>query len=282
MVTYALGDIQGCGTTLRRLLERLRAAGFDERADRLWLVGDLVNRPRSLDVLRWAIETERSMGHRFVAVLGNHDLHLLGVAGGVARSREGDTLDDVLEAPDRDALVDWLRRRPLLHRGDVGGRPHLLLHAGLLPQWTAPQAAGLAREVASALAGSDWPFAVAELMRHKGDVWNDTLTGHARLGAIVAGLLWLRTCTADGRPCSDFKGPPEKAPEGCVPWFDAPGRRSRDHVVVCGHWAALGLLLRDDLAALDSGCVWGNALTAVRLEDRAVFSEPDADGESRR
>lgn len=279
MVTYAIGDIQGCGATLQRLLERLRASGFDEGRDALWLVGDLVNRgPRSLAVLRWAVEQQRRMGARFVAVLGNHDLHLLGVAGGVARSKEGDTLDEVLEAPDVDELMEWLRLRPLLHRASVGGRPHLLVHAGLLPAWTGEQALALAGEVQAALAGVDWPFVVAELLRHKGDAWNDSLSGHSRLGAIVAGLLWLRTCTGDGRLCADFKGPPDKAPAGCVPWFDAPGRRSGDHTVVCGHWAALGLKLRSDLAALDTACVWGAALTAVRLEDQAVFSERNVDG----
>ena len=280
MVTYAIGDVQGCFATLERLLERLRAAGFDERSDTLWLAGDLVNRgPRSLDVLRWALAQERRMGPRLVVVLGNHDLHLLGVAAGVERLRPGDTLQDALAAPvrERDELIGWLRRRPLLHRADVAGRPHLMVHAGLLPQWSAADAATLAREVEAALAGDDWARAVADLRRHKRELWSERLSGAARRGAAASALMRLRTCTAEGRLCADFSGPPDEAPKGCLPWFDLPTRRSRDHVVACGHWATLGLRLRDDLLALDTGCVWGQSLTAVRLEDRAVFSEPSAD-----
>jgi bis(5'-nucleosyl)-tetraphosphatase (symmetrical) len=217
------------------------------------------------------------MGSRFVAVLGNHDLHLLGLASGVARPRDGDTLDELLVSPKRAELIEWLRGRPLLHRADVGGRPHLLVHAGVLPQWSVERSASLAREVERALAGPDWPALVAGLLRHKGDAWDERATGPARLGAIVAGLLWLRTCTPEGRLCADFTGPPEKAPKGCVPWFDVPSRRSLDQTIVCGHWAALGLKLRADLVAVDTACVWGNALTAVRLEDCAVFSEPNAE-----
>ena len=280
MVTYAIGDVQGCFATLQRLLERLRAAGFDERADALWLAGDLVNRgPRSLDVLRWAAAQERRMGPRLVVVLGNHDQHLLGVAAGVERPRKGDTLQDVLAAPasERDELIGWLRQRPLLHRASIGSRPHLMVHAGLLPQWSADEAATLAREVEAALAGDDWPRALSDLRRHKRECWSERLSTAKRRGAAASALMRLRTCTAEGRLCADFSGPPEEAPKGCLPWFDIPGRRSRDHVVACGHWATLGLRLRDDLVALDTACVWGQSLTAVRLEDRAVYSEPNAD-----
>ena len=280
MVTYAVGDIQGCSATLQRLLDRLRGAGFDERADTLWLAGDLVNRgPGSLAVLRWAVEQERRMGPRLVVVLGNHDLHLLGVAAGVERVREGDTFGDVLAAPasERDELIGWLRRRPLLHRADIAGRPDLMVHAGLLPQWSAADAARLAHEIEVELGSDDWPRALAELRRHKREPWSERLTGAARRGAAASALMRLRTCTAEGRPCDGFSGPPDEAPPGCLPWFDVPSRRSRDHLVVCGHWATLGLRLRDDLLALDTGCVWGQSLTAVRLEDRAVFSEPNAE-----
>ena len=281
MVTYALGDVQGCSATLRRLHARLADAGFDEARDTLWLAGDLVNRgPGSLEVLRWAVEQQRRMGERFVCVLGNHDLHLLGVAAGVERARRGDTLDEVLAAPapEREPLLAWLRGRPLLHRAEIGGRTHVLVHAGLLPQWSAEQAAGLAREVEAALASPDPGRRLRQLRKHKEAIWRPDLEGPERLGAIASGLLRLRTCTPEGRPCLDFSGPPAEAPPGCVPWFDAPGRASRDVVVVCGHWATLGLRLRPDLVALDSGCVWGQSLTAVRLEDREVFSEPCADG----
>jgi bis(5'-nucleosyl)-tetraphosphatase (symmetrical) len=280
MVTYAVGDIQGCSATLQRLLDRLRGAGFDERADTLWLAGDLVNRgPCSLAVLRWAVEQERRMGPRLVVVLGNHDLHLLGVAAGVERVREGDTFGDVLATParERDELIGWLRRRPLLHRADIAGRPHLMVHAGLLPQWSTADAAMLAHAIEVELGGDDWPRALTELRRHKREPWSERLTGAARRGVAASALMRLRTCTAEGRPCDGFSGPPDEAPAGCLPWFDVPSRRSRDHRVVCGHWATLGLRLRDDLVALDTGCVWGQSLTAVRLEDRAVFSEPNAE-----
>jgi len=283
MVTYAIGDVQGCGATLVRLHERLRAAGLDEERDALWLAGDLVNRgPGSLAVLRWAAERRRRMGGRFVSVLGNHDLHLLSVAAGVEKRRRSDTLDEVLAAPDRDALLGFLRGLPLLHRAEIGGRPHLLVHAGLLPQWSAAAATAAAREVEAALASADWPKRLRELREHKGTVWRADLSGPERLGAAASALLRLRTCTPDGRPCLEFSGPPDEAPSGCIPWFDVPDRASRDHVVVCGHWATLGLHLRPDLLAIDSGCVWGQTLTAVRLEDRALFSEPNAEAGARR
>ena len=278
MVTYAIGDVQGCSATLRRLHARLVAAGLDEQRDALWLAGDLVNRgPGSLDVLRWALERQRRMGERFVCVLGNHDLHLLALAAGAERGRRGDTLEPVLAAPDRNELLAWLRGRPLLHRAELAGRPHVLVHAGLLPQWSVEQAAALARELEAALASPGGARALRQIRKHKETDWRAGLEGPARLGAIASVLVRLRTCTPEGRPCLEFAGPPEEAPAGCIPWFDVPGRAHRDAVVVCGHWAALGLRLRPDLVALDSGCVWGQALTAVRLEDRAVFSEPNAE-----
>jgi len=270
MATYAIGDIQGCFLTLTRLLERFR---FDSRADRIWLVGDLVNRgPRSLDVLRWAA----GLGDRVTAVLGNHDLHLLAVAVGARVQRPRDTLSAILEAPDREDLLGWLSRRPLVHREG----PFILVHAGLLPAWSASQAGSLALEVENELAGPGQERFLRFLYGGGEDtvLWDDALTGFPRLRVITSAFTRLRTCTREGRMCLDFAGPPHEAPRGCIPWFDVPGRKTSANTVVCGHWAALGLHLRDGLLALDSGCVWGGALTGVRLDDHEVFQEPMADG----
>jgi bis(5'-nucleosyl)-tetraphosphatase (symmetrical) len=262
MATYAIGDIQGCFRTLERLLRAIR---FDPAADRLWLVGDLVNRgPRSLEVLRWA----RALEKRLSLVLGNHDLHLIGRALGLRRAKSRDTLDAVLEAPDRDELVAWLRRQPFVHHEE----PHLMVHAGLLPQWSTPDALALAAEAHAVLAGPA-PAPVFAALRGEPGRWKPGLRTPERLQCAVQAFTTLRTCSANGRPCRGFSGPPEQAPHGCVPWFEAPGRRSATTTVVCGHWAALGLRLRPHLLALDTACVWGGSLTAVRLEDRVVFQE---------
>jgi bis(5'-nucleosyl)-tetraphosphatase (symmetrical) len=266
MSTYAVGDIQGCARTFERLLERLR---FDEGRDRLWLVGDLVNRgPDSLAVLRRV----RRLGDRATLVLGNHDLHLLARAAGVRAAEPDDTLDDVLAASDRDALVDWLAARPLVHVENG----HLLVHAGLLPRWTVGQARRRAGEVESALE-NDRRRTLALLGEKAPARWTSRLRGAARLRAIVRVLTRLRLVDGAGRICKGHKGPPETAPAGCTAWFDAADRQSASVTVICGHWAALGLRMRSDLLALDSACVWGGSLTAVRLEDREVFQEPLAD-----
>jgi bis(5'-nucleosyl)-tetraphosphatase (symmetrical) len=288
MVTFAIGDVQGCALTLRRLLDRLRReAGFDPARDSLWLTGDLVNRgPRSLEVLRWARESAAGrgpepLGERLKVVLGNHDLHLIGLLAGAEREKEKDTFDDVLAAPDRDELVDWLRRQPLAHAETIDGRPHVLVHAGLPPEWSVGQAVKLAREVEAALSGRDWRKAAAAIKSPSAERWDDHLEGDERLSTIAATLTRLRIVDGRGRMLWKFKGPPGEAPRGSVPWFAAPGRASTDHVVVCGHWAALGLLIKDDVVACDSGCVWGAELTAVRLaakeKERAVVSERCAD-----
>jgi bis(5'-nucleosyl)-tetraphosphatase (symmetrical) len=268
MVTYAIGDIQGCERTLQRLLAHLR---LDESADELWLVGDLVNRgPRSLAVLRWARAQADRMGARFACVLGNHELHLLAHAAGLEKPRKGDTLDEVLAAPDRDELLDWLRHRPLLHRRG----PHVLVHAGLHPQWSIPRAVELADEVHHALAAPDGGrAALAAITEGRSRDWKETLSGGRRLASIAAVLTRLRTCRPDGRACFDFKGAPADAPPRCMPWFTVPQRASADHTVVFGHWAALGLHVGDGVIGLDTACVWGKSLTAVRLEDGALFHE---------
>ncbi len=261
MATYAIGDVQGCAGTLRELLA---AFGFERERDRLWFVGDLVNRgPDSLDTLRLV----KDLGDAAVTVLGNHDFHLLAVAAGKAKQHRSDTLAAVLAAPDREELLGWLRRRPMLH---VRGR-WAMVHAGLLPQWNIAQAQRLASEVEAALRGEGWRDFLGQLYGDKPDSWNESLRGIDRLRVIVNAMARMRFCKADGTIEFKTKGETDKAPPGFFPWFDAPGRESRDHTIICGHWSALGLKLRPDLLALDSGCVWGGRLSAVRLEDRRLF-----------
>lgn len=261
MSTYAIGDIQGCYEPLRRLLDAVR---FDPARDELWLVGDLVNRgPHSLEILRYV----RSLGERATTVLGNHDLHLLVVAAGLHPQHRGDTLDSILNAPDRDELLDWLRTRKLMH----AGAGHAMVHAGLLPQWSIEEALRLAREFESALQGPDYLDLLAHLYGNAPDAWCDTLSGHARLRVIVNAMTRLRLCDERGRMEFSHKKAPDGAPAGYMPWFDVPGRASAGTPVVCGHWAALGLTLRHDLLSLDTGCVWGRQLSALRLEDRRLF-----------
>lgn len=270
MRTYAFGDIQGCSRTLQRLLDRISPAADD----RLWLAGDLVNRGRgSLDVLRWASR----QGENLAAVLGNHDLHLLGCAAGTRRLKGRDTLADVLEAHDRDDLLDWLAARPFLVRDPAlgAGPPDvLMIHAGLLPPWTAARAAALASEAADALRSDRQAFLELLAAGEAPRAWRDGLPPDERLRCVVSALTRLRCCTPAGAMDPDYSGPPDTAPDGLRPWFAIPGRRSADVTVAFGHWAALGLVLDDGVMALDTGCVWGNRLTAVRLEDRAVFQEP--------
>ncbi len=264
MATYAIGDVQGCCGALERLLN---AFGFDRARDRLWFVGDLVNRgPDSLATLRLV----KDLGDRAVTVLGNHDFHLLAVAAGHAKKHRSDTLDAVLDAPDREALLAWLRQQPLLH---VEGS-WAMVHAGLLPQWSIAAALALAREVETELRGADWQEFLAGLYGDTPDSWSEHLSGADRLRVIVNAMARMRFCTTDGTIELRTKGETAEAPPGFFPWFDAPRRASRDHTLVCGHWSTLGLKLRPDLLALDSGCVWGGSLSAVRLEDRKLFQVP--------
>ncbi len=261
MATYAIGDIQGCYDEMRRLLDTI---GFEPAQDRLWLVGDLVNRgPQSPEVLRYL----RGLGDRAITVLGNHDLHLLVVAAGVRKPHRGDTLDALLAAPDRDELLDWLRGQRLMHV-DAG---YAMVHAGLLPQWSIAQALALAHEVETALQGPDYGEFLNCMYGNAPAQWRDDLTGYDRLRVIVNAMTRLRLCTPDGVMEFTHKTGLAGAPAGYQPWFDVPDRASRDTPVLFGHWAALGLLLRTDVLGLDSGCVWGRRLTAVRLEDRRVF-----------
>ena len=262
MAVYAIGDLQGCAAPLERLLDEIR---FDPAADRLWLVGDLVNRgPESLRTLRLV----KSLGAAAVSVLGNHDLHLVARAAGVHAPKSRDTLGEILAAPDLADLVHWLRHRPLLHVENG----FVLVHAGLLPEWTVARARALAGEVEAALRGAECPALLAGMYGDQPDRWDEALAGIGRLRVVINAMTRLRVVDEHGAMALAFKGEPGESAKGWTPWFDVPGRRSRDHVVVCGHWSALGLVVRDDLAALDTGCVWGRRLTAMRLEDRRLFS----------
>ena len=264
MARIAIGDLQGCLDELRDLLQ---AARFSADRDQLWFVGDLVNRgPDSLGVLRFV----RALGDNARVVLGNHDLHLLAVAcgSGARRLRKDDTLDAVLEAPDRRLLLDWLMTRPLAVHGPAvrDAREDLMVHAGVVPQWNVSETLKYAAEVEIALRTD--PVALFDtLYGNEPDRWDPTLTGAARRRFIINALTRMRFVDGEGRLDLKRKGSAADTPPGWFPWFDAPGRRSAEARVVIGHWSTLGLVLRDDLLALDTGCVWGGALTAVSLDD---------------
>lgn len=261
MALYAIGDVQGCYEELLALLAEMHFGP----GDRLWFVGDLVNRgPKSAAVLRFV----RDLGERAVVVLGNHDLHLVTQHEGFERPRADDTFDDVLRARDRKDLVDWLRTRPMMH---VDG-DYALVHAGLLPAWTIDQSLALAREVETALRASNYREFLAHMYGSRPDRWRDELTGWDRLRVIVNAMTRMRFCTPDGK--MDFHAKGKTAPRGHRPWFDL--RPANEPCIVCGHWSALGLRMAPRLAALDSGCVWGGKLTAMRLEDRRIYQVPCA------
>jgi len=258
MARYAIGDIQGCCDELKTLLARL---DFSADRDELWFVGDLVNRgPQSLETLRFV----RALGANATVVLGNHDLHLLALAYGSKRKpKDGDTLDAVLAAPDRDQLLEWLLRRPLAVYDEPRG--DFLVHAGLVPAWTPRDGAKLAREVEAVLR-DDARTLFDSMYGNKPDKWDATLRGMDRLRFVINAFTRMRFVGLDGTVDLKQKGAPGEQPDGIVPWFDAPGRASRDVRVVCGHWSTLGFKRRKDLLALDTGCVWGGSLTAVNLD----------------
>lgn len=262
MAIYAIGDIQGCYDPLRRLLDLLR---FDPAADTLWLVGDLVNRgPQSVEVLRLV----RGLGQRAVAVLGNHDLTLLAVAAGQVKPKRKDTFHSVLDAPDGAALLDWLRHCPLLHHDAELG--FTLVHAGLPPQWDLALAQGCAAEVEATLRGPRYAEFLGNMFGGEPRRWQEDLTGDDRLRFTVNALTRMRFCAADGTLSFSEKGPLGSQKPGLLPWFLVPRRRNADLCIVFGHWAALGYYRAPGLYALDSGCVWGNRLTAVRLDEANV------------
>ncbi|HEX9396960.1 MAG TPA: symmetrical bis(5'-nucleosyl)-tetraphosphatase [Burkholderiales bacterium] len=256
MATFAIGDVQGCFDELRKLLEII---SFHKKKDRLWFVGDLVNRgPKSLEVLRFV----RDLGARAITVLGNHDLHLVTQYEGFERPRKDDTFQDVLEAPDARDLVDWLRARPLMH----GGEGCAMVHAGLLPQWTIDKALALAAEVEAALQAADYRNFLQNMYGSKPAEWREDLEGWDRLRVIVNAMTRMRFCTARGK--MEFHAKGEKPPRGFRRWFDTyRGKKT----VIFGHWSQLGLTTGERHVGLDSGCVWGGQLTALRLEDRALY-----------
>ncbi len=259
MGLYLIGDVQGCDDALQRLLDEI---DFSASRDRLVLLGDLVNRgPDSLAVLRRVMR----LGGAARCVLGNHDLHLLAVAHGVRRPHRKDTLDAILAAPERTALLQWLRSQPLALCEQIDGRQLLMVHAGVLPSWSAKQTLALAGEVAELMAGPDFDDFLTQMYADTPEQWSDSLAGVPRLRAIVNVLTRLRFCTADDRMEFATKEGADGAPPGFRPWFDIPGRRSADVTVAFGHWSTLGWLGRDDVFSLDSGCVWGGCLSALRI-----------------
>ncbi len=261
VATYVIGDVQGCQTAFEELLARL---DFDRAHDRLWITGDLVNRGEdSLGTLRWCMAHDDCV----TAILGNHDLHLLAVAEGFVPPHRHDTLDDILAAPDRAEVLAWLRRRPMLHHEDGW----LMVHAGLLPEWTPGLAAALAGELETVLRGNDYHEFLARMYGNEPRRWDARLSGQDRLRLIANVMTRARFLHADGGLDYQHKGAPAEAPAGLTPWYDFPNRRSRGVRVLFGHWSTLGLLVRDDVVALDTGCLWGGALSAWRLEDGRLF-----------
>ena len=256
----AIGDLQGCNARLGALLHR----ADPDNSRPLWFAGDLVNRgPHSLAALRRL----RALGDRATVVLGNHDLHLLASATGVRKTHRSDTLDDIMLADDRPALLDWVRTRPLAHLADG----HLLVHAGVFPQWTPEETVALAAEVQAVLSGPDWVDFLRVMYGNTPTRWHNSLSGDDRLRTIVNGLTRMRFIDAEGGMDFAVKEGADAAPPGLTPWFDVPGRRTAEVTVIFGHWSTLGLLMRPNLLGLDTGCVWGGSLTAVSLHDREVF-----------
>lgn len=257
---YVVGDIQGCYATLQALLAR---CAFDPAQDRLWVAGDMINRgPKNVEVLRYL----RSLGGRCQCVLGNHDFFLLAVIAGAVKSDPCDTLEDILDAPDRDELVDWLRHQPLIHVEDCSA----MIHAGLLPQWSVERATQLAAEVQNHLRSHDWKSFLRSIWGGKPTVWSETLQGADRSRIIINTFCRMRFLRPDGSLALKPKGTPEDNPD-FIPWYAAPNPQWSSHTLYHGHWSALGFRDSGKVLSLDSGCVWGKQLTAVRIEDRHVF-----------
>lgn len=270
MSTYAIGDVQGCH---QELMELLDCINFDHTNDRLWFVGDLVNRgPGSLEVLRFVQQS----GTSIVTVLGNHDLHLLAVAFGESSARKKDTLQEILSAEDRAPLLDWLRRQPLLHHDEQLG--YTLCHAGLPPQWDLSTAVDCANEVRAVLQGENHADFLRVIYGNHPVTWDDCLEGFERYRYTVNALTRMRYCDRDGRLILDQKGPPGTQDKNLKPWFKVKNRCNRDLRIVFGHWSTLRLTENDfkrfNVFPLDTGCIWGGRLTAMRLEDQCEFSVP--------
>ena len=259
MSLYLIGDVQGCDGALQTLLDKI---AFSPSRDVLYVLGDLVNRgPASAQVLRRLMH----YGSSARCLLGNHDLHLLAVAHGARAPGRHDTLGGILQALDRHAMLEWLRHQQLAWLETLNGRSLLMVHAGVLPQWTVAQTLALAREVEDVLRGPDLAAFLPQMYGNQPAVWSDALRGSARLRVVVNALTRLRFCTAEGVMEFSETGDANAAPPGYLPWFEVPGRRTADTTVAFGHWSTLGWLNRADVLALDSGCVWGGCLSALRV-----------------
>lgn len=270
MATYAIGDIQGCFEDLQRLLAKL---DFSPSRDRLWFAGDLVNRgPDSLETLRFI----RDLDAEAVCVLGNHDLHLLAGAFDPSRIKPKDTLKEILDAPDREALLDWLRFQPLMHRDAELG--FTMLHAGLPPQWDIAMAEACAQEMHEVLRGPDVRDFLDVMYGNQPDQWSSKLTGHDRLRFITNCFTRLRFCSDDGKLALKEKGPPGSQLPGYQPWFEIESRRTRDVRIVFGHWSTLGDYRVENIFPLDTGCLWGGRLTALRLADHPEWIQVECPG----
>ena len=271
MSTYAIGDIQGCYDELIALLDRI---AFDPEQDQLWFTGDLINRgPHSLKTLRFV----RQLGTCATCVLGNHDLHLLATAHNRREKTRKDTLDEILDADDRDELLHWIRRQPLIHSDGTFG--YTLVHAGLPPQWDLEQAFILSREVTDVLASDSYLDFLDHMYGDEPVCWDDSLTGWDRLRFIINACTRMRYCTAGGAMNLEEKGPPGSQPEKYLPWFMLENRKTRNDRILFGHWSTVHLgnvsdFRKYNVYPLDTGCLWGGRLSALRLEDNEWFSVP--------
>ncbi len=259
MSLYLIGDVQGCDDALQRLLDEI---SFSPSRDTLYLLGDLVNRgPQSATVLRRLM----GYGNAAQAVLGNHDLHLLALAAGVRQPSRSDTLDEILQASDREAMLEWLRWQRMAMLEKIDGHTLLLVHAGVLPSWSAQQTVALAGEVETILRGPQLGDFLRQMYGNEPALWDEALTGADRLRLIVNALTRMRFCDANGRMDHESKEGAATAPAGYMPWFEVPGRRTAEITVAFGHWSMLGWLGRSDVLSLDTGCVWGGCLSALRV-----------------
>ena len=265
MAIYAIGDVQGCFDELMSLVDKI---SFNPKSDQLWFVGDLVNRgPKSLETLRWV----KSLGDKAVTVLGNHDLHLLATFAGLKQIKETSSLLPVLEADDAKELIDWLRHRPLMHYESKLGIA--MVHAGLTPQWSIQDALAYAKEVETALRSKKYSDFLSNMYGDKPDQWENTLSGWDRLRVIINSFSRLRFCDSQGVMNYSDKGPPGSQPSGMKPWYEIKSRNNQDVTIVFGHWSTLGYQSRHNVIAIDTGCLWGGSLTAVRVDspDKTVF-----------
>lgn len=264
MATYAIGDVQGCFAQLQQLLEHIQ---FNPTQDKLWFAGDLVNRgPDSLATLRWV----KNLGERAVVVLGNHDLHLLACGFANKSAKRNDTLAPILAADDRDELLHWLRQQPLIHRDKKLG--FSMIHAGLPPQWSLKKATKLADEVHAVLRGKHYATFLKQMYGNEPATWDKKLSGMERLRFITNCFTRLRYCTAAGELGLEYKGAPGSQPKNFLPWFTVAKRKSAKQKIIFGHWSTLGEVTQKNVFSLDTGCLWGGSLTALRLEDQHVFA----------